>query len=115
MDVTAGGRRRFSRIAIAAVVLVAATVSSGLLLTQRAHAETEVHLTAAGDYGARASTDAVLQKIADLHPDANLALGDFEYGDVTPESAWCNFVKAHLGEVFRSSWYRVTTRASTRP
>jgi Calcineurin-like phosphoesterase len=29
-----------------------------------------------------------------------LAVGDFSYSDVTPESAWCNFVKARVGSSF---------------
>ncbi|MGZ4689399.1 MAG: PKD domain-containing protein [Acidimicrobiia bacterium] len=78
-----------------------ALIASGLVLTAPGvRAATQVHLTAAGDYGARASTDTVLQKVADLDPDAHLALGDLAYQDVTPESAWCSFVKARVGEGF---------------
>ncbi|MGZ4689398.1 MAG: PKD domain-containing protein [Acidimicrobiia bacterium] len=90
-----------NRRSVAVVVFVAALIAAGLVLVAPgARATTQVHLTAAGDYGARATSNSVLQKIADLDPDAHLAVGDFEYQDASPESAWCNFVKAKVGEGF---------------
>lgn len=83
------------------VVLVLALVS-GLVavLPSAGAAPGEVHLTAAGDFGARAATSTVLAKIAELQPDAHLALGDLAYRDVASEAAWCEFVKTQLGEGF---------------
>ncbi len=81
-------------------VVVAIAASTLIFVMPQARAATEVHLTAAGDYGARASTATVLQKIADLDPDAHLALGDLRYGDVASENAWCSYVKARVGEGF---------------
>jgi len=94
--------RRIRRLALGAVLLlVAATVGSTTVLSAPdVRAETEIHLTAAGDYGARAATDTVLQKVAQLDADAHLALGDLSYRDVVPESAWCAYVKARIGEGF---------------
>jgi 3',5'-cyclic AMP phosphodiesterase CpdA len=60
----------------------------------------EVRLTAAGDYGARATTASVLTLIASISPDAHLALGDLAYGDSSDEYAWCSFVKQRVGEGF---------------
>jgi PKD repeat protein len=94
-----GRRRWLVPIAIAVVVTTVAATELGRV-PPRAGAATEVHLTAAGDYGARATTATVLQKIADLDPDAHLALGDFAYTDVASENAWCSYVKARLGEGF---------------
>jgi PKD repeat protein len=87
---------------VATVALIGATIAVGVVVVAApgAHGDTEIHLTAAGDYGARATSESVLQKIADLDPDAHLAVGDFEYQDASPESAWCNFVKAKVGEGF---------------
>lgn len=88
--------RRWGRIA-----LVIGLVSFGLVsVASDVDAADEVRLTAAGDYGARASTVTVLDKVAELAPDAHLALGDLAYGDSADEYAWCNFVKARLGEGF---------------
>ena len=78
-------------------------------------AAVEVHLTAAGDYGARPTTGAVLDKIAEINPDAHLALGDLAYGDSLDEYAWCGFVKQHVGEGFHSSSSWAITRAWTGP
>ncbi len=73
----------------------------GLLVqVPQAGAANEVHLVAAGDFGARAATDTVLTKMAQLAPDAVLALGDLAYEDVPSESAWCSYVKARVGEGF---------------
>ncbi len=96
------GARRERGIArvVTTAVVVAIAASTLIFVMPHARAATEVHLTAAGDYGARASTATVLQKIADLDPDAHLALGDLRYGDVASENAWCSYVKARVGEGF---------------
>lgn len=90
-----GSARRRWWAALAAIPLV------GLLVqVPQAGAANEVHLVAAGDFGARAATDTVLTKMAQLAPDAVLALGDLAYLDRTPESAWCSYVKDRVGEGF---------------
>ncbi|MCU0693324.1 MAG: metallophosphoesterase [Polyangiaceae bacterium] len=90
-----GSARRRWWAALAAIPLV------GLLVqVPQAGAANEVHLVAAGDFGARAATDTVLTKMAQLAPDAALALGDLAYEDVPSESAWCSYVKARVGEGF---------------
>src|SRR5438105_633954 len=102
MDCSRGGARRERGVAraLTTVVVVAITASTLLFAIPHARAAAEIHLTAAGDYGARATTATVLQKVTDLGPDAHLALGDLAYGDVTSETAWCNYVKAKVGEGF---------------
>jgi hypothetical protein len=62
-----------------------------------AQAQAEVHLTVAGDYGARATTDAVLRTVAKLAPDAHFAVGDLAYRDIAPERAWCSYVQQRVG------------------
>ncbi len=52
-----------------------------------------VRITAAGDHGGDNNTGGqTLTLIAALDPAAHLALGDMSYSDVTPESAWCDWV-----------------------
>jgi len=85
---------------VIAMMLMAGTVAVVAATTPPAQADNQVHLTAAGDYGARATTDSVLRQVATLNPDAHVALGDLAYGDATPESAWCGFVKTRVGEGF---------------
>ena len=61
-----GSARRRWWAALAAIPLV------GLLVqVPQAGAANEVHLVAAGDFGARAATDTVLTKMAQLAPDAS--------------------------------------------
>ena len=102
MDGSTGTARRGRRFALVATgVCVLALVASTLVLAMpRARADTEIHLTAAGDFGARTATGTVLDRIAALDPDAHLALGDLAYRDLVPESAWCSYVKSHIGEGF---------------
>lgn len=54
---------------------------------------TSVRLTAAGDHGGSNSRGGqTLNLVAALAPVAHLALGDFSYSDLVPESAWCDWV-----------------------
>jgi hypothetical protein len=83
-------------VAVALLALLAAFAAAAPPPTAVA-AQGELHLTAAGDYGARATTDGVLRTVAALAPDAHFALGDLAYQDVAPESAWCSYVKQRVG------------------
>jgi hypothetical protein len=56
--------------------------------------------TAAGDYGASSATSDGLDLVASSGADLNLALGDFSYSDLAPESSWCDYVKARVGSTF---------------
>ncbi len=88
-------RRRLWIGALAAIPLI------GLLVAvPQAGAANEVHLVAAGDFGARTATESVLTEMATRDPDAALALGDLAYRDVSTESAWCTYVKTKVGEAF---------------
>ncbi len=88
-------RRRLSITALITIPLI------GLLVAvPPAAAADEVHLVAAGDFGARTATDTVLTEMATRDPDAALALGDLAYRDLSPESAWCSYVTNKVGEGF---------------
>ena len=56
-----------------------------------------VTFTASGDIGASSTSAGTLQLVADVAPDAHFVVGDFSYSQVTPESAWCSFVKNIVG------------------
>lgn len=63
-------------------------------------AETTVTFTAVGDYGATSRTNTTLAGISQSGSQFNLALGDMSYSEITPESAWCDYVKSYLGNEF---------------
>jgi hypothetical protein len=53
-----------------------------------------------GDLGANSNTSAVLTRAGSSGLSFFVALGDFSYSEVKPESAWCNFVKNRVGSSF---------------
>src|SRR3989344_748069 len=55
---------------------------------------------AAGDIGARTERAApVLSTLPSSNIDFFVALGDLSYNHITPETAWCTFVKTRIGSV----------------
>lgn len=98
-------RRRGSVAALTVVVLgVAGGAFTSVLATQQvapaAAVAGQVHFTAVGDYAANADTDRVLDTIATVGPDLNLALGDLSYGVTGQEGSWCDRVTARVGAGF---------------
>jgi PKD repeat protein len=83
-------------VALAALTLSLLPVSG----SWRSVAATEVRLVAAGDFGASTATNSVLMGMAERSPDAALALGDLAYTALSPESAWCEYVKQRVGQDF---------------
>ena len=63
-------------------------------------ASTSFIFTAGGDYSANSSTTAGLDLLPGTGTSFHLALGDFSYSQLTPEAAWCDYVKTHVGETF---------------
>src|SRR4051812_31082869 len=89
-------RKKFWAFAVLAAVLVAgATIQAAT-----APAAPSLRFTAAGDYASTTNTASVLDAIAGIHPDLNLALGDLSYGTTGQEQAWCDFVTSHVGSGF---------------
>jgi calcineurin-like phosphoesterase family protein len=82
-----------------ALAFVSTTVVS---IASRASTAPTFVFTAAGDYAADNHADAVLTAMnpASSNADFALALGDLSYNDLAPESAWCDFVKARVGESY---------------
>ncbi|HJZ05067.1 hypothetical protein A2634_04620 [Candidatus Amesbacteria bacterium RIFCSPHIGHO2_01_FULL_48_32] len=56
--------------------------------------------TAISDYQSTSDTSAVLAKISQAGADFHLATGDFSYGTLSPESAWCDYVKSFVGSTY---------------
>ncbi|TXH41446.1 MAG: hypothetical protein E6Q90_11685 [Actinobacteria bacterium] len=111
-DLPARTRRKSRRptlARIAAALLVFASLLAGSFTSATAagavghvdavdavDAASSVHIVAAGDFGTTADAGSVLDRIADLAPDAAFAVGDLSYNNA-PESDWCAFVTSRLG------------------
>jgi hypothetical protein len=90
-----GGRRG---IAAAALLLVA--VALVVNRPSQSEAATAFSFGVVGDLGANARTRSVLDAVHASGADAFFALGDLSYNEVTPESAWCDFVKSSVGSSY---------------
>lgn len=65
--------------------------------TAAALPETPFRFTAAGDWGATANTTANLRAIASSGSAFTIAMGDLSYNQITPETAWCDYIKSNVG------------------
>ena len=54
----------------------------------------------AGDLGADSATTATLDALAGADTSFFLAIGDLSYNQIKPESAWCSYVKQHVGATY---------------
>jgi hypothetical protein len=54
----------------------------------------------AGDLGGNTKTASVLDAVRTSGTNAFFAIGDLSYSQVTPESAWCDLVKARVGSTY---------------
>jgi hypothetical protein len=79
--------------ALACVAAAAATIGPG----GRARADSTFSFAVAGDLGANGNTSAVLNAVAASGSQLFFPMGDLSYSQLTPESAWCNFVQQRLG------------------
>jgi hypothetical protein len=96
--VTAARSRVLSRrrvVAAAALLLVTAALVANR--PSQSKAATAFSFGVVGDFGANAQTTSVLDAAHTSGADAFFALGDLSYNQMTPESAWCNFVKSSVG------------------
>src|SRR5215211_2439254 len=55
---------------------------------------------AVGDHGANSNTSATLDLIPGSGASFFISLGDLSYSELQPESAWCDYVKGHVGSSF---------------
>lgn len=85
-------------IFLSAVALASSAALGTTVLTHdRAKAATTFSFAVAGDLGANGNTSAVLNAVASSGSQLFWPIGDLSYSQVTPESAWCNFVHTRLG------------------
>ena len=96
---------------ILALSITVATVSlpSLSLAISRPHSSTNFQSSlqaasfifgAGGDIGANSAASASLTAVANSGASFFLALGDLSYDEVTPESAWCDYVKQRVGATY---------------
>ncbi len=91
----------WKRLAVAAcAVLLAAGYPLALSAGPAAAQPGSFTFDAAGDFAANSNTSAVLNAVPGSGADFMLAVGDLSYNEVTPESAWCNFVTSRVGATF---------------
>src|SRR6266498_5406073 len=89
--------RVISLLSVCIVLLILVFMSIGT----KAHAISSAFtFTAGGDYSANSATAAGLDLLPTTGTSFNLALGDFSYGQLVPESTWCDYVKSHVGGTF---------------
>ena len=65
-----------------------------------AQAATSFIFGAGGDIGANSAASASLTAVANSGASFFLAMGDLSYDEVTPESAWCDYVKQRVGATY---------------
>jgi hypothetical protein len=56
--------------------------------------------TAGGDIGGNSNSSTALDLIAQSGSQFHLAIGDLSYSEISPESAWCSYVKSRVGSTF---------------
>jgi hypothetical protein len=107
-------RQRFVVLATSLVLSIALAIISLPLISSQALSETRNSVSlqssdptptpfsfaAGGDIGANSTTAASLDAVAGAETSFFLALGDMSYDQVTPESAWCDYVKQHVGATY---------------
>jgi len=96
-----------ARAARITAALLAVFVFTGIVIKVRSgsadilsETQTSFVFTAAGDWSGSSRTSANLDAIAASGAVFNLALGDLSYSSITPETAWCDYVKSHVGANF---------------
>ena len=82
---------------LTAVLLACAATATAAWPHTHAKAATTFSFAVAGDLGANSHTTAVLNAVASSGSQLFFPMGDLSYSQVTPESAWCNFVHGPLG------------------
>ena len=89
-------------MAVLVCFLLLASTLSFLRLPPSVYAPQSTSFTfaAAGDLDANANTNASLVRLGSSGSSFFLAIGDLSYNTITPELAWCNYVKSYLGSSY---------------
>ena len=83
-------------VLVVALVAVLHLSSSG---HATAAAGTSFSFGAAGDFGANDNVTATLTAMANSNLNFAMGLGDLSYNQITPESAWCQYVHQNIGSL----------------
>ncbi|HEX9547075.1 MAG TPA: metallophosphoesterase, partial [Acidimicrobiales bacterium] len=92
--------RRIVILLTAAALACSAVIAAAIWPHARARAAATFSFAVAGDLGANSNTSAVLNAVASSGSQIFWPLGDLSYSQVTPESAWCDYVHARLGATY---------------
>jgi len=89
-------------MAVLVCFLLLASTLSFLRLPPNVYAPQSTSFTfaPAGDLDANANTNASLVRLGSSGSSFFLAIGDLSYNTITPELAWCNYVKSYLGSSY---------------
>jgi len=93
-----GGMKRLVYVLTAVALAGTAAIAAAAWPHAPAKAATTFSFAVAGDLGANTShTAPVLNAVAASGSQLFFPMGDLSYSQVTPESAWCDFVHTRLG------------------
>src|SRR5688572_2316975 len=87
-------------IAISAAVLFVRDGGKVDVVQQVSGTPASFKIAASGDFGVNNNTSATLTAIKNGNLSFTVALGDLSYGQLTPETAWCDYVKSILGSTY---------------
>lgn len=85
-------------IGILLAVVIVAIGAGYSLLTSALELPPGFSFTAVGDIGANKDAASTLKLIGSSGSNFTVVLGDLSYGELTPESAWCDFVRKNAGD-----------------
>jgi len=97
--VAATSVKRGAGVAVTAVLFCLTLLMAGCQSVPAGTSGSSVHFTAQGDIGLGAEARQVLDTVAGLRPQLNLALGDLPY-EAGIDREFCDMVKGKLGEDF---------------
>jgi len=89
------GRLRRGIVIFASLLL--AVLAMQAIKPDEGRAATTFSFGVAGDLGGNSNTTAVLNALATSGSQAFFAIGDMSYSQITPESAWCDYVQSKVG------------------
>jgi len=89
--------RRVRRVTVILASLVLAVLGVQAIKPHQGSAATTFSFGVTGDLGGNSSTTGVLNAVAASGSQAFFAIGDMSYSQITPESAWCDYVHSKVG------------------
>ena len=94
------GRKRILAVRVLVVLAVVAALGPATLRQASvtpAQADVTYRFGAVGDTGATTATGKVFDVAGARNLNGFLHLGDMSYSTISPESAWCSYIRSHTG------------------